>query len=331
MRFSLIICTYMRPLPLLKLLQSVKKQTIYPNEILIIDGSLNNQTQTVLEENNFKNLKYFKVDKKDRGLTRQRNLGIEHVSNLSEIICFLDDDTELIEDYFEQVMKTFINDSIVGVGGVAVNENRWFKITGNKLLSTSTYYSLSNYAIKESFRNILRNKMGLQSDMKPGFMPNFSHGRTYSYPLDNKIYPVDLLVGMSFSFRKDLFHKIKFSTYFEGYGLYEDADFSIRSLKYGVNVVNTAAKLYHYHDSSGRPNKFKYGKMVIRNGWYVWRLKYSIPTFKARFKWHATSFLLTLIRFTNIISTNKKREAFTESFGRIVGWFSLIFNAPKIK
>lgn len=32
MKFSLIICTYMRPRPLFKLLQSVKEQTMYTNE-----------------------------------------------------------------------------------------------------------------------------------------------------------------------------------------------------------------------------------------------------------------------------------------------------------
>ena len=39
MNFSLIICTYMRDKPLLKLLNSVKRQTRYPNEILIIDSN----------------------------------------------------------------------------------------------------------------------------------------------------------------------------------------------------------------------------------------------------------------------------------------------------
>jgi glycosyltransferase involved in cell wall biosynthesis len=34
-----------------KLLQSVKQQTVYPNEILIIDGSKDDATQTVLQLN----------------------------------------------------------------------------------------------------------------------------------------------------------------------------------------------------------------------------------------------------------------------------------------
>ena len=57
MNFTLIVCTYMRPNPLLTLLNSVKEQTLYPKEILIIDGSTNNDTKVILEKNKFQNLK----------------------------------------------------------------------------------------------------------------------------------------------------------------------------------------------------------------------------------------------------------------------------------
>jgi GT2 family glycosyltransferase len=133
------------------------------------------------------------------------------------------------------------------------------------------------------------------------------------------------------SFRKVVFEKTKFSEYFEGYGLYEDADFSIRVSRLGSNYINTSAKLYHYHAVEGRPDKFKYGKMVIRNGWYVWRVKYTQPSFKSRFKWNCTALLLIIIRFSNIVTTNKRKEAFSESLGRVYGILSLIFNKPVIE
>jgi carbohydrate-selective porin OprB len=53
--------------------------------------------------------------------------------------------------------------------------------------------------------------------------------------------------------------------------LYEDADFALRVSKIGV-YLNTAAQLHHYHDVQGN-NQYQYGKMVVRNGWYVWRVK----------------------------------------------------------
>ena len=172
----------------------------------------------------------------------------------------------------------------------------------------------------------------MQPDADPGFLPTFAHGRSIGFlPPSEKIYRVEQIMGGVSSYKKDVFKTLSFSSYFEGYGLYEDADFSLRLAEKGRLYVNTTAQLYHYHDDSGRPNKFKYGKMVVRNGWYIWRVKYPNPSFKARVKWHATAFLLTVIRLSNALSTNQKKAALTESLGRIIGWFSLIFSKPKIR
>jgi glycosyltransferase involved in cell wall biosynthesis len=331
MNFSLIVCTYMRPKALLTLLNSVKKQSLYPNEILIIDGSTDTQTQDMLTNEPFDNLEYYLVDERHRGLTKQRNFGISKVVEKSDIIAFVDDDTKLSNNYFEILIETYKNDNAVtGVGGVASNEYRWKKRNVNYKYNKYKYYGFDVYVYKEGLRNIVRNYLGLQSNQLPGVMPSYSNGRTCGYPDTGKIYEVDLLIGMSFSFKRDVFSKVNFSTYFEGYGLYEDADYSIRALSFGKNVINTNLKLEHFHEKSGRPNKYKYGKMVIRNGWYVWRVKYSNPSLQARFKWNMIALLLTTIRFSNIITTHNKREAFSETIGRIVGWWSLIFNKPRI-
>ena len=320
----------MRPKSLLDLLNSVKGQILYPNEILIIDGSTNDETQEVLKKHQFNNLKYFKVEDHDRGLTRQRNFGIKKGDVTSEIVCFLDDDTILDKNYFFEVIKAFKSDKdIVGVGGVAINENRWKQKIENQKYNLKKFFIFEDYVLKESSRNVVRNFLGLESNVLPSRMPEYSHGRTCGYPLNGKNYEVDLLVGMAMSFRKFVFKSIDFSPCFEGYGLYEDADFSIRTQKFGKNIICTKAQLEHHHHPSGRPNQYKYGKMVVRNGWYVWRVKYPNPSFKAKIKWHAITILLTGIRASNIITTNKKKEAFTETLGRIVGWFSIFVKKPQ--
>jgi GT2 family glycosyltransferase len=320
----------MRPNPLLTLLKSVQEQTLYPNEILIIDGSTNDETKAILESNKFQNLQYFKVPLEHRGLTKQRNFGVSNVSKDTDIICFLDDDTVLEPTYFEEIINAFQSDNnIVGVGGVAINDMRWIQKLPNKKYNKYKFYEFEGYVYPEGLRNVLRNILGLQSNLGPGRMPEFSNGRTCGFPLNDKIYEVDLLIGMSFSFRKKVFDNIQFSHYFEGYGLYEDADFSIRALQFGKNVIATKANLSHFHDQSGRPNKYQYGKMVVRNGCYVWRVKYPNPSLKAKFKWNAIVLLLAFIRFSNIFTNNKRKEAFTEALGRTMGWFSLLYNKPK--
>ncbi len=332
MRFSLIVCTYMRPEPLLKLLNSVKTQTHYPPEILIIDASHNKETENMLKEEIFENLKYYMVLNQHRGLTKQRNYGINLVSKTSEIICFLDDDIVLEPNYFEELLKTYNkHPEALAVGGYIKNNTKWEKVTSNyKPLINE--FAFDSYKRKDGSRFILRKKLGLDSNELPGFLPDFSHGRSVGFlPPSGEIYEVEQIMGGASSFRKNIFESMRFSEYFVGYGLYEDVDFSLRLAKKGKLYVNTKAQLFHYHDASGRPNKYKYGKMVIRNGWYVWRIKYPRPDFKAKVKWNVTSFLLTCIRFTNVLNTNKKQEAFTESIGRCAGWLSLIFNKPKIQ
>ena len=56
------------------------KQSIYPNEILIVDSSDNNETELFFKTENFRNTKYFKVEEKDRGLTKQRNFGLRRIN-----------------------------------------------------------------------------------------------------------------------------------------------------------------------------------------------------------------------------------------------------------
>jgi GT2 family glycosyltransferase len=325
MKFSLIICTYQRPQALLKLLASVLKQTLYPNQIIIVDGSLDNATKQVLKLNTYKNLNYFKVSKSERGLTKQRNFGISKVSKDSQVVCFLDDDTILNTTYFEFLIEIYkLKPNALGVGGYITNEVNWSKKT------LKNGYCIDGYCRKESLRFKLRKKIGLIDETLPGYMPIYSHGRSIGHlPPSNKIYAVEFFMGGVSSFKKEVFKKIQFSTYFEGYGLYEDMDFCLRVSKLGNLYINTAAKLEHHHNVEGRPNRYKYGKMVVRNGWYVWRVKYPKPSLKAKLLFHLNVIVLFKLRFINSITGTNNKEAFTEALGRLVGWFSLFLNAPK--
>jgi GT2 family glycosyltransferase len=322
----------MRPEPLLQLLQSIHEQTLYPDEILIIDGSLNTDTERVLNQNYFKNLHYHLIGPEDRGLTKQRNYGVAKISDAIDIVFFLDDDTVLESDYFEQILKTYTDyPQALGVGGYIINESEC-EVVGEKYLPQIDEYYFDGWKRKDGSRFILRKKLGLDSDCPPGYSSMYSHGRSVGFlPPSGKTYEVEMLMGGVSSFRKKVFETHQFSTYFEGYGLYEDADFTLRVAKIGKLYLNTAAKLNHYHDASGRPNQYQYGKMVVRNGWYVWRTKNPNPLFKDKLKWHAITILLIIILFSNTLTTPKRKEAFPEAVGRTVGCGSLCLDKPKSK
>lgn len=332
MNFTLIICTFRRVHSLQNLLGSLKLQVLFPDEIIVIDGSPDDETKEMLTNSGIKNLRYFKTSAEQRGLTKQRNIGISKVNSFSEIVCFLDDDTVLKPDYFQEILKTYtLFPEALGVGGYISNEINWELIGENYIISNNDFV-YDGWKRQEGKRFVWRKKFGLDSNCPPGFSPQFSHGRSIGFlPPSGKIYPAEQLMGGVSSFRKSVFQSHQFSDYFEGYGLYEDADFCIRVAKTGDLLVNTAALLEHHHDSAGRPNKYVYGKMVVRNGWYVWRIKNPQPKFRDKIKWNSITILLMFVKLTNVLNTSGRREAFTESCGRLIGWLSLIYNKPKVK
>ncbi len=328
MKFSLIICTYSRAKSLKRLLESVQNQILYPDEILIVDGSGDSETETMLSENYYERLTYFQVDEENRGLTKQRNFGISKLSDDSEILCFLDDDIVLQSDYFDKLISTFIQyPDAKGVGGAIINADVWKNKSEDKRIEFANYY-YKDWVRKLGSRNVLRKRLGLLSKELPGIMPSFSHGFTIGfYPPTGEIHKVEYFMGGVSAYRKELFDKIKFSDYFEGYGLYEDMDFCLRASKTGQLYLNTGAQVCHLHEESGRPDDFKYGKMVVENGWVVWKLKNPSPNIQSIVKWNLITLLLATIRLKNALLDNEK-GAFKDALGRFIAWIKLGFFKP---
>jgi GT2 family glycosyltransferase len=329
--FSLIVCTYQRPKSLLTLLESLEQQTVYPNQVIIVDGSIDKKTSEIFKKQSFTNLEYFLVKPDQRGLTKQRNFGIDKLKSEIDIVFFLDDDIVLTKDYFSKILKSYHkHPEALGIGGYILDGTSWFK-TNSVENESKNYFYLEHYKRKDSSRFILRKKLGLLSNKFPTFMPEEGHPRSVGFiPPTGKTYFVETFMGGVASYRKEVFEKIKFSSYFLGYGLYEDTDFTLRCSKIGKLYLNTAAQLYHFHNEDGRPNQFKYGKMVVRNGWYVWRVRHPKPALLAVIKWHLISLVLIGIRFSNVLTSRKKKQALSEALGRLLGWFSLFLKKPKV-
>ena len=166
--FSLIVCTYSRPESVIQLLESVAQQSLYPNEILIIDASEDDRTASKLSATNYKSLTYFKVDDENKGLTRQRNFGIKKANQTFDIICFLDDDIVLQKDYFEKLNHDKQRSDAVAVGGAIIDEGAWNKINEEYKVNYDEFVK-DGYVRKLGSRNVLRKRLGLLSNVPPGF------------------------------------------------------------------------------------------------------------------------------------------------------------------
>ena len=327
---SLIICTYKRPVQIASLLRALGDQTRPPDEILIVDGSPDAETERAVrnfqENKTGHHIEYYSVPPEHRGLTRQRNFGIERAK--CNIVAFLDDDTTPEAGYFGEVRACFErHPEAVGVGGYITNEVQWWKANG-KSQSPLSVFRLGEWERREDYRWRLRRALGLTSSLPPGWMPPFGHGRSTGFlPPDNRDYQVEFLLGGASAWRRDLFARHQFSLFFAGYGLYEDMDFCIRAAGDGPLFVSTRARLAHCHAESGRPNYFRYGEMVVRNGWYVWRRRWPNPKVRDRVRWWWVTILLALCRLADIRGASKFGGA-KEALGRVYGATRLFWRNP---
>jgi GT2 family glycosyltransferase len=293
---------------------------------MIVDGSPDDDTRAMVDSLvSPLHIKYWKVPPEHRGLTRQRNFGIGKLSGESDIVCFLDDDVILENDYLQLLEDTLRNNpQYVGASGYQTNGREW-DVYDPKKHRGKQWFILDGFAIKLGQRNYLRRILGLFPKEPPGILPPFGHGYQI-VPPSGKMYDAEYIIGCNMSYRRHIFDTLRFSDYFIGYGLYEDADFSLRTTRFGKLVVNTNMKLEHHHHPAGRPDLYKLGKMVTRNGWYVWRGHFPHPGVKNIVKWYAVSVLFTLL----LLKTIWRKDSMMEFAGRVSGIFSVIFNAPHI-
>lgn len=287
---SLIVCTYKRPDSLLSLLASVRKQKTMPHEVIIVDGSPQPQ-QMPVDWPEGSHLNYYQVPPEQRGLTKQRNFGLNCLSKHCQYVAFLDDDVVLEPNYFSALLKGFDAPEVKGVAGYILNDCTWQKGEQNG----RGIFSYDGYSRKEGMRYQLRKFFACYPTVPPARFPDFGHGHPQSFlPPTGKQYPADYLMGGLACYRKEIFDQLKFSTFFEGYGLYEDMDFSLRASQLGALKVCTAAGLFHYHAPEGRPNRLKYGRMVLKNSWYVYKVARPQAAYPQKLKWAYTHAILLL-------------------------------------
>ena len=324
---SLVICTYQRPNELSRLLESLNDQIVMPDEILVVDGSMDDRTEESVarvKDDLRSKVIYFRVNDVERGLTRQRNVGVKHATG--DIVAFLDDDTIPCQNYFTEILSCFErHPDAVGIGGLITNEIEWCLADLNKKPRFDKF-RLGEWERRDDFRWRIRKPFGLDSTLPPGWMPPFGHGRSSVYPPDGNDHHVEFIMGGASAWQSSIFLKHQFSILFERYGLYEDLEFCIRASRMGSIYLCTRARLEHYHAPAGRPNPFQYGEMVIRNGWYVWRQRWHYPSWKDQIKWWMINFLLAVLRFVD-----PRNHGTMEALGRFWGMFTLLWYVPAIE
>jgi GT2 family glycosyltransferase len=222
MKLSVIIPTYNRRHDLDTCLDSIQKQTLAPDEIIIVDDSDNNETEQLIQQRwgEF-DIRYIHHEGQ-RSLARCENLGVKH--STGDIVLILDDDVVLEENYIKEILNTY-------------NEHPY-------ALGVQGY--ITNGYVPSPLKNILRRFLIYSYREKDGcsVLPN---GNT-SYPYEpDHVISCKWLSGCNNSWKRKVFDEFQFDNNLLGYSFNEDVDFSNRVYKKypGSLLMTPKARLVH--------------------------------------------------------------------------------------
>ena len=198
---SLIIATKDRPNDVRRLLESLRRQTAVPDEILVVDASIETIEPLLAEfpELNTRYLRHWPPS-----AAAQRNLGIHACDAAATLIGFADDDTTFESQAFEN-MLAFWSEAAPDLLGAAFN--------------IRNYPPRRNGFLKYS---LLTERLGLYSP-RPGSV-SLSGWQTIIDELPGTQF-VDWVPSTAVLFRREVFHHTIFDEFFDDYSYLEDLDF----------------------------------------------------------------------------------------------------------
>ena len=237
---SIVLPTLNRPKDVTRLLLSILGQSKAPDELIVVDQSINDDTKNVVhnllkKQNNIK-LNYIH-DSSFNSLVQAKYIGVK--SACSDIICFLDDDTVLDKNYLKEITNAFWqNKNVFATMGIITNPD--------KRTQTSFYRYMRHFCFR-----------GIFADPRPELLANIKSN-------SDTLIPCRLLSGGTSAWRKEVLHAVPFDK--NNLHYFEDMDYSDRAAKiYGAHFyINTKAKLEHWMTQSTRPNFYQklYQKLI---------------------------------------------------------------------
>ena len=102
---SVVIPTYKRAADVKETLKHLVRVVDELCEVIIVDQSPDNETKNLVKELKNKKIKY--IFSRIPSTAIARNMGIKSANKKSKIICFIDDDVTIGEDYFKEIIRVF--------------------------------------------------------------------------------------------------------------------------------------------------------------------------------------------------------------------------------
>lgn len=251
---SFIIATRNRADDLLHTIESVVAQTVLPAELCIVDSSDETPTRGRIETlcaGAGIVLDYHHPA--PRGLTRQRNIGVDRTSG--DPVFFIDDDVWLEPDCHEEVLAEY---------------ERWRTPTAHKPLG-GVRAAPVRPARPALVTRMYRRLFGIggwwpeaSGRVRPGF---YVEGVSESAG----VRIVEYFNGWFMSYRREVFERERFDEALSGYAYKEDIDFSYRVSRRFTLIQTPRARCDHLKSGASRLSSHQLQRMNLANQFYLHR------------------------------------------------------------
>lgn len=230
MLVSVIICTYGRPEHVRGLLRCLEGQDYCPFEVLIVNGR--GADSKLLGEIVSQSRRLdVKVIASEKGLTRQRNVGMRAAKG--DLICLIDDDVAFEPDFLSTAVSVFQRPDMQDVGGISG-------------------YDTLNYPAPITARWRLRRFLGVVPSLEPGAVNRLGSSVPVSFlrPFSG-CRPVGFFYGFCMIYRAAAIAGMSFDEQLPTYGG-EDRDFSFRLSRRWRLMICGDLHLRHFQTPQAR-------------------------------------------------------------------------------
>ncbi len=246
----------MRPEEVSGLLDNISKQTLMPDEVILVDGAPDDVTETMNVVNSIAGNYPFRVEyfRHGGGTAIQRNVGIDKARG--EFVALVDDDVRLDPNFLKVIIARFSDDPESEIGGVV------------------GYRTNEHFKASESERWRWYRRLKLLTIFEPGHY-DFKTG----YPINASLQepfsgtrPVDFMTTACAVWRREVFDSgLRFHNFFRDYGVLEDAHFSLRAGRNWKLLQSGDAHCVELRSPHGRVDRRKIGYKSVVNYYFVFK------------------------------------------------------------
>jgi glycosyltransferase involved in cell wall biosynthesis len=271
-RFSVIIVTKDRPVPLAAALESSASALPPDGEVIVVDGDPAHSAEPVAAE---LRSRYPALDMRylasDPGAALQRNVGLDAANG--DVVVYVDDDCTFEPGLFEALETAYGDPTVVGATGrINCPSRSRFGSNPSKLrwliLGGGRQGSVSSFGFHRPIIDV-------------------------EQPRD-----VEFMGGPLMSARRDVALEVRFDEQLTGYSLVEDADFSYRLSRRGRILYEPSAVVTHHELGWNQRDQRHVDRVQVINRTYLFRKNFP-QTLRARAGFAAMLIVLCVHRVVN--------------------------------